>query len=217
VTALLAVLAGALGLLVGHLVNRAAGRFPCAASSRTALAVRPPAVELVTALLFVLVVLRFGASWELPAFLGFAGVAVLLGVIDLQHRLLPNRIVVPAIGLGAVLLLIAAVPGGDWSILLRAALGAVVLFAVFLVLALISPGGLGMGDVKLAGLLGLHLGWMGWGALVVGAAAGFIVQALLALVLLAGRRIGLRGELPFGPAMLAGAALAIGWSSALLP
>jgi leader peptidase (prepilin peptidase)/N-methyltransferase len=74
-----------------------------------------------------------------------------------------------------------------------------------------------MGDVKLAGLLGLHLGWMGWGALVVGAAAGFIVQALLALVLLAGRRIGLRGELPFGPAMLAGAALAIGWSSALLP
>jgi leader peptidase (prepilin peptidase)/N-methyltransferase len=216
VTAFLTVLAGALGLLVGHVVNRAAGRFPWGAGSRTALAVRPPAVELVTALLFVLVVLRFGASWELPAFLGFAGVAVLLGVIDLQHRLLPNRIVVPAIGLGAVLLLIAAVPGRDWSTLLRAALGAVVLFAVFLVLALISPGGLGMGDVKLAGLLGLYLGWMGWGALVVGAAAGFVVQALLALVLLAGRRIGLRGELPFGPAMLAGAALAIGWSSALL-
>jgi leader peptidase (prepilin peptidase)/N-methyltransferase len=222
VTAFLAVLAGALGLLVGQLINRAAARFPWdtlrprALVGRGAAAVRPPVVELATALLFVLVVLRFGASWELPAFLWFAGVAVLLGVIDLQHRLLPNRIVVPSIGVGAVLLLIAAVPAQDWSTLLRAGLGAVVLFAVFLVLALISPSGLGMGDVKLAGLLGLHLGWMGWGALVVGAAAGFVVQALLALVLLAGQRIGLRGELPFGPAMLSGAALAIGWSSALL-
>ena len=73
-----------------------------------------------------------------------------------------------------------------------------------------------MGDVKLAALLGLYLGWIGWGAVVVGAAAGFVIQALLALVLLAGRRIGLRGELPFGPAMLLGAAVAIGWSDALL-
>ena len=84
-----------------------------------------------------------------------------------------------------------------------------VLFAVYLFLALISPRSLGMGDVKLAGLLGLFLGWLGWDAVVVGAAAGFVVQALVALVLLAGRRIGLRSELPFGPAMLLGAALAI--------
>jgi leader peptidase (prepilin peptidase) / N-methyltransferase len=222
VTAVLAVLAGALGLLVGRLVNRAAGRFPWRSArlrvpaGRGAVAVRPPVVELATALLFALVVVRFAASWELPAFLWFAGVAVLLAVIDLQHRLLPNRIVAPAIGVGAALLLIAAAPGQDWSALLRAGLGAVVLFAVFLVLALISPRGLGMGDVKLAGLLGLYLGWVGWGAVVVGAAAGFVVQALLALALLAGRRIGLRSELPFGPAMLVGAAVAIGWSSSLL-
>jgi leader peptidase (prepilin peptidase)/N-methyltransferase len=77
------------------------------------------------------------------------------------------------------------------------------------VLALISPRSLGMGDVKLAGLLGLFLGWLGWDAVVLGAAAGFIVQAVVALLLLAGRRIGLRGELPFGPSMLVGAALAI--------
>jgi leader peptidase (prepilin peptidase)/N-methyltransferase len=73
-----------------------------------------------------------------------------------------------------------------------------------------------MGDVKLAGLLGLYLGWLGWGVLVVGAAAGFAVQALLALVLLAGRRIGLHGELPFGPAMLLGAAVAIAAGDLLL-
>lgn len=221
-TALLAVLAGVLGLLVGHLLNRAAGRFPWPprrsgqAGEGAPPAVRPPVVELATATLFVLVVLRFGASWELPAFLWFAGAAVLLTVIDLQHRLLPNRVVFPAVAVGAVLLLAAAAIEQDRAPLIRAAVGAVVLFAVFLLLALISPSGLGMGDVKLAGLLGLHLGWIGWETLALGAAAGFVVQALLALALLAVRRIGLRGELPFGPAMLAGAALAIGWSGAVL-
>ncbi len=73
-----------------------------------------------------------------------------------------------------------------------------------------------MGDVKLAALLGLYLGWLGWDAVVIGAAGGFVVQAVVALCLLATRRIGLRGELPFGPAMLLGAVLAIGWSGTLL-
>jgi leader peptidase (prepilin peptidase)/N-methyltransferase len=66
-----------------------------------------------------------------------------------------------------------------------------------------------MGDVKLAAVLGLYLGWLGWSALVDGALAGFVVQAVLALVLLAARRVQLRGAIPFGPAMLAGAALGI--------
>ena len=212
----LAVTAGVVGLLVGHLANRAAGRFPDGADAERTVAVRPPAVELGTAGLFVLAALRFELSWVLPAFLFLAAAGVLLGVIDLQHRLLPNRIVVPAIGIAAGLLAVAAAAEQDGAALLRAALGAVVLFAVFLVLALIAPGGLGMGDVKLAALIGLHLGWLGWNAVLVGAAAGFVVQAAVALVLLATRRIGLRGELPFGPAMLLGTALAIGWSDALL-
>jgi leader peptidase (prepilin peptidase) / N-methyltransferase len=215
-TALVVVIAGGLGLVVGHRVDRAAGRFPWTAQGSDDVAVRRPLVELGTAVLFVLVALRFGAAWELPAFLFLAGAAVLLAVIDLQHRLLPNRVVVPSVGIGAGLLVLAALLGGDWPALLRSGLGAVVLFAVFLVLALVSPRSMGMGDVKLAGLLGLYLGWIGWGAVVVGAAAGFVVQAAAALVLLAGRRIGMRGELPFGPAMLVGAALAIGWSDALL-
>jgi leader peptidase (prepilin peptidase)/N-methyltransferase len=238
VTALVTVVAGLLGLVVGRLINRAAGRFPWSDDRRprgpgTATpgdeggsaprrhdgggpAVGVPLVEPATALLFALVALRFGLSWELPAFLFLAAAGVLLAVVDLQHHLLPNRVVVPSIGIGAVLLLVAALSDGNWEALLRAALGAGVLFVVFLVLALISPRGLGMGDVKLAGLIGLYLGWIGWGAVVVGAAAGFVIQALLALALLAGRRIGLRGELPFGPAMLLGAAVAIGWSDALL-
>jgi leader peptidase (prepilin peptidase) / N-methyltransferase len=217
---------GLFGFLAGAGVNRAAGAFPWGdrpagtgrreaaqavallARSRR-LAVRPPLLETGTAVLLVLTALRFGASWELPAFLFLAVVAVLLAVIDLRHLLLPDRVVLPSLGIGAGLLAVAAAGTGDWAALLRAGLGAGTLFGAFLVLALISPRSLGMGDVKLAALLGLFLGWLGWPVLALGAAAGFVVQALVGLVLLAGRRIGLRGELPFGPAMLAGAVLAL--------
>ena len=173
-------------------------------------------LEVGTAVLFGLAALRFGPSWELPAFLVLAAAGVPLTVIDLRHRLLPNLVIGPALGLGAVLLALAAAAQGEWDALLRAATGAVVLCAVFLALALISPSGMGMGDVKLAALLGLYLAWLGWGAVLVGAFAGFVVQAVLALALLVVRRIGLREHLPFGPAMLLGAVLAIGWSNALL-
>ena len=161
-----------------------------------------------TALLLALVVLRFGVSWQLPAFLALAVTAVLLTVVDLRHQLLPDRVVLPALGVGAVLLLLAAAAEGTWGSLLRAVLGAAAMFLGFLVLALVSPGGLGMGDVKLAALLGLHLGWLAWPAVLVGALAAFVVQALVALLLLGARRVRRDSALPFGPAMLVGAALA---------
>ena len=212
---MLVVLCGLVGLVAGLVVARAAASFPWTAQPPASTPPRGPAVPAlvvaaVTALLFVLTALRFGASEELPAYLVLAAAGVLLALVDLRHRLLPNRVVGPAALAGAVLLTAAAAVDGRWDDLGRTALGTVVLFAVFLLLALISPSALGMGDVKLAGLLGLHLGWLSWDAVLLGAAAGFVVQAVLSLVLLAGRRIDLRGELPFGPAMLTGAALAIG-------
>jgi leader peptidase (prepilin peptidase) / N-methyltransferase len=218
VTAPLAVASGLLGLLVGVAVRRLAGRFPWGADAGTRGAtVRPPVVELATAVLFALTAVRFGWSWELPAFLFLAGTAVLLTVVDLQHKLLPNRIVLPSIGIAACLLAVAALGAGEWAPLLRAVEAAAVLFVVFFGLVLISPRSIGMGDAKLAALLGLYLGWLGWEIVLLGIAAGFVVQAVLAVVLLATRRVGLKGELPFGPAMLLGAAVVIGWSDALLP
>jgi leader peptidase (prepilin peptidase) / N-methyltransferase len=210
----LALALGVLGLVVGVLVDRAAVRFPWdeppldrRSAARTGL------VAGTTGLLFGLVGLRFGVSWEVPALLVLTAAGMLLALIDLRHRLLPDRVVLPSLGIGLLLLALAALGEDNWPALGRALLGAVALFAVFLVLALISPGGLGMGDVKLAALLGLYLGWLGWNFVVLGAAAGFVVQAVIALALLATRRIGLTGDLPFGPAMLIGAALVVaGWA-----
>jgi leader peptidase (prepilin peptidase) / N-methyltransferase len=217
VTALVVGIAGLLGVLAGVVIARLAGRFPWGTADDAARRPPPPVlVALGTGALFALTAWQFGLGWDLPAFLFMAAAAVLLTVIDVQHRLLPNRVVLPSLGIGALLLTVVAAFTGDWPSLLRAGVGAAVLFAVFLLLALISPNSLGMGDVKLAALLGLYLGWLGWGFVVVGAAAGFVVQAVGALGLLAARRIGLRAELPFGPAMLLGAALAIAWGDLLL-
>ena len=204
------------GLGAGVLVGRLAGRFPWPAGAGIAELLGPgpatarrPVLPIGTALLLALVVLRFGVSWQLPAFLVLAVAAVLLAVVDLRHQLLPDRVVLPALAAGVVLLLVAAAAEGAWGDLLRAVLGAAAMFGGFLVLALVSPSGLGMGDVKLAALLGLHLGWLAWPAVLLGALAAFVAQALVAMVLLAARRVRRDAALPFGPAMLVGTALAL--------
>ncbi len=213
-TAFAVAAAGLVGLLAGVLVNRAAGRFPWprpasvpAVLGRGRLAHRPPFVEAGTAALCALAALRPG--WDLPAFVVLAVAGVLLAVIDLRHHLLPDRVVLPSIAVVATLLAVAAAAEGAWPPFLRALAGAAALFAGFLVLALVAPGQLGMGDVKLAALLGLPLGWLGWPAVLLGALAAFAVQAVVALALLATGRVTLRSALPFGPAMLLGAAAAI--------
>ena len=222
-TGLVLAVAAVLGAGVGALVDRAAARFPWPRPATVGGvlgggggAAPRGLLEGATAALFVLAALRFGPTAELPAWLWFAAAGVLLVVVDLRERLLPNRVLLPAIVGAAALLVVAAVGLGAWPDLLRAAAGAVTLFCVLLALALLAPGQLGMGDVKLGALLGLYLGWLGWPALALGVLAGFAVQAVAALVLLAARRVGLRSALPFGPALLLGTALAAGWPAALL-
>lgn len=177
--------------------------------TRQGVAVRFPILEVGTGVLFGLTVLRFGVSWVLPAYLYLAAMAVLLAVIDVQHQRLPNSIVLPSAGVGLVLLTVAALSRNSWDSLLRAVLGAAVLFALYLVLALISPAGMGMGDVKLAGVLGLFLGFLSWRALILATMGGFILAALVGAVLLVVRRVGKRTLLPFGPSMLVAALAAV--------
>jgi leader peptidase (prepilin peptidase) / N-methyltransferase len=147
---------------------------------------------------------RFGLGVALVPYLLLGALGVLLAVIDLACKRLPNMLVEPAIPAGAVLLAVA-----DWTSLGRAALGAAALGGVYLVLWLLPGGGIGLGDVKLAVLLGLFLGWLGWGEVLAGALLPFLLHGPVALVLLIGGRVGRRSRLPFGPAMLAGAWLAI--------
>jgi leader peptidase (prepilin peptidase)/N-methyltransferase len=147
-----------------------------------------------------------GARAELAAYLWLAAVGVTLAVIDLDCLRLPDRLTLPSFPVGLALL---AIPG-DWSALGRAVLGAVAAGAVALLLALVAPsGGLGLGDVKLLGMLGLFLGWLAWGVLVLGVVFGFTLGALVAVGMLASRRAGLRDHLAFGPWLIAGALLAV--------
>lgn len=162
-----------------------------------------------TAACFVLLAWHFGWSWQLPAYLFFAVVGVRLSMIDLRRRLLPNAIVLPGLCLGAILLAGASAAGNAWGPLARAGVGSLILFGLYLALALVSPAGMGMGDVKLAAVVGLFLAYQGWQTLAVGTFAGFLIGALASLAVLAVRRGGLKSTIPFGPPMIAGALGAI--------
>ncbi|MBA3420283.1 MAG: prepilin peptidase [Geodermatophilaceae bacterium] len=162
-----------------------------------------------TAAVFAVLAAAVGAEPALAAFLFQGAVGVVLAVIDTEHHRLPDRVVLPAYGVGASLLLAAALLTGDIEVWLRAVVAAAAVFAGFFVLALINPEGFGFGDVKLGGLLGLYLGWLGWGYVVLGVVAAFVLGSAFALVLIALRRASARTPVPFGPALLAGAFLAV--------
>jgi leader peptidase (prepilin peptidase) / N-methyltransferase len=170
---------------------------------------RYPLVEFGTGVVFAVLTARLGPAWALPAFLYIAAVGIALAVIDWDTRRLPNALTLPSYAVGIALLAGAAAIDGSWSMLLRAALGMVALFGLYFALAFVYPAGMGFGDVKLAGLLGLYLGWLGWGTWCVGAFAGFLLGAIGGGVVIATRRGGRKTAIPFGPFMLAGALVAI--------
>ena len=190
------------------------------------ISVRYPLVEATTSVLFALVVGWLGASWALPAFWYLAAVSVALFLIDVDVRRLPDAIVLPSYPVAFVLLALASAnPGGpsDFSALLRAVLAGVALLVFYVVLRIVYPAGMGLGDVKLSGVLGLYLGWVGWSAVVVGAFAAFLLGGVYGVALVVLRRAGRKSTLPFGPWMLLGAALGLvagpavaGWYLGLL-
>ncbi|WP_254359261.1 prepilin peptidase [Microbacterium hominis] len=193
------------------------------ASCRASISPRYPIVEAVTGLAFAFVawfLLTAGgtatvalptgaAAWSeglvLAAYLYFAAISIVLTLIDLDTHRLPNAIVLPSYAVSGILLALASALSGEWSALLRAGIGMAALYGFYLVLRLARPGGMGGGDVKLAGVIGLYLGYLGWGALAVGAFAAFVWGGVFGLALIALRRAGRKTAIPFGPWMLAGA------------
>ncbi len=170
----------------------------------------------VIAVLVVGVTARLHDSWALPAFLVLAAALPLLAWIDFERLVLPNRIVYPLTLAVAALLTLASFGDHDPAALGRALVGGVVAFAALLVLHLLSPSGMGFGDVKLAFVLGLALAWLGWGELVVGFFLAFLYGAVVGFALVALRRRERRDHIPFGPFLAAGALTAVLCGDAIL-
>lgn len=140
----------------------------------------------------------------LAASLYLLWLAVVLSVIDIRTHTLPNRYVLPAYPIAGVLLVSAALLAGTPGHALRTVGGALAMGALYWLLWVVYPAGMGFGDVKLAGVLGLFLGFLSWQHVVFGVAAGFVAGGLWGVLLIVSRRGTAQSAIPFGPAMLAG-------------
>jgi len=198
--------------LAGWLLLR--GRARCCGARIPA---RYPVVEVLTAALFAVAAVlvarladgRPGAWWSLPAFGYLAAVSVALAVIDLDTMRLPFVIVAPAYPVAAILLGLASWAGHDPASAGRMVAGGVLLRLLYEIPYRLYPAGMGYGDVRLSGVLGLYLGWLGWAPLGAGAFLGFVVGGWGGLVLLVLRRAGLKTAIPYGPYLIAGAWLGL--------
>ena len=174
-----------------------------------AISPRYPLVEALTAVLFVVMALRFGFDPVLPAYLYLAAVGLALALIDLDCKRLPDALTLPSYPVAIVLLGVAALAGSDSGSLVRALLGGVAMYAVYFALCFAYPAGMGFGDVKLAGVLGLYTGWLGWGAWAVGLFSGFFLGGVFGIALIAFKKGGRKTAVPFGPFMLVGVLLGV--------
>ncbi|WP_210502394.1 prepilin peptidase [Nocardioides xinjiangensis] len=228
-TVLAAVLAALLAGLGGLLVPRLVARVPEPDTEPDAepakvryadLAARPglgPRSALVAAVAGALVGLATGLDWPLLWLVPLVPVAVALSVIDWHTRLLPRVLVLPATGAAIVAVVAVGVAVGERDALVRALLAMVAVRSFYWLLWALRSGGIGFGDVRLAAPVGLVLGWVGWGAVVIGVWAGFLAFTVPALVVLALRRDRtlLKTSFPFGPFMVVGALVGLVWGTAL--
>jgi leader peptidase (prepilin peptidase)/N-methyltransferase len=177
---------------------------------------RYPLVELLTAVLYAGVGARFGADWALPAYLVFVAGMIALAFTDLDHYLLPKRIVYPVLFAETGLLVLAAVATGRWHHFFIAIISAAASFAVFFTINLINPRWLAFGDVRLSPLIGMALGWLGGGYVPLGFLAANLLGAVIGVALIATKRIGRKTPIPYGVFLAVGAFVAIFAGSPIL-
>ncbi|MGH2775899.1 MAG: prepilin peptidase [Actinomycetota bacterium] len=191
--------------VVSYLVLR--GRCPgCGAR----ISLRYPLTELATGVLFALAVVKFGVTITAVVYAAFFWVLVVLTVIDLEHKLLPNRVVYPTFVAGWAGIVIAALVDGDTARLRSAALGAVVFGGFFFVVAFVYPAGMGGGDVKLAFVLGTFVGYAGGvGAVLAGMFASFLLGGVIGIIAMRVSGKGRKTQIPFGPFLALGSVIAV--------
>ena len=169
----------------------------------------PLIIETLNASVFVLFGLKFGADAVLPAFCILGAALVALVWIDLREFRLPREITYTAFVLGAIALVIAALVNDEPERIWQAALGAGIALAVMGLIYVASRGQMGDGDVRLAPLLGLYLGYLNPGIVPVGLFLGFLLGAVIGVVAMAVGKAGRKTALPFGPFLAAGTVLAV--------
>lgn len=177
--------------------------------------VKPPvfAVGAAACLALAAVAARSQSPWQLVALGWLMLCAVALAFIDIAIRRLPNPLTGAALAGTLGFLAVAALVGGHPGRLAAAVIAGLALCAFYLVLFVIRPSGMGLGDVKLAASVGVALGWIGWRALVEGTFLTFALAAIYGVALLLMRRATRTSQMPLGPFLLLGALAAI----ALLP
>ena len=166
-------------------------------------------VELAGAGLFAGAAARLGFRWDLPAVLVLLAGLLALACIDFEHLLLPKKVVYPTLALVGALLILAAAETGEWHNLLVAGISSVAWFVVFFLMNLASPRILGFGDVRLALVLGLGLGWFGWRYVVLGFFAANLIGAIIGITLIALNKIRRDQPIPYGVFLAVGTAFAI--------
>ena len=170
---------------------------------------RPAILALVSAVVMGGFAARLGADPVLPAFVVLAAALVAVSAVDLERLIIPNRILYPAAGAITALLLVGAVADDRWGSMARAAIAAVAAFAAFFVVHAVAPRGMGFGDVRLAGVVGLATGWLGLGHAFVAFLAAFVLGSVVGTVVMVVSGQGRRTRVPFGPFLAAGAVVAV--------
>lgn len=150
---------------------------------------------------------RWTVAW--PAYLALALAGVVLAIIDTEHHRLPDRMIVPAAGAAAAVFVVVAALDDRWAALGRTGTAAGVVFVALAALALISPRGVGFGDVKLAALLAGCLAWRSWRTVGDGLGIGILAAGIGAVVLMVAGRANRRSHIPLGPFLITAALLAV--------
>ncbi len=174
-----------------------------------AISAQYPLVEAACGVLFAGTAARFGTAWVLPAFLALFAGLLALSVIDVQTLRLPKSVVYVDSLIVAVLLVLATAVTGVWHQLGVGAICGAAWFVVFFALNFASPRLLGFGDVRLAPVLGLALGWLGVGYVVLGFLAANLIGAVVGVILIATRRMSREQQIPYGVFLAAGCAVAV--------
>jgi len=176
---------------------------------RAWIGIEPLTIEIANGGLYLAFAIKFGASWELGAFCALSSGLVALGWIDLRTKRLPREIIYVTAMTGVPFLIVAALARHEPRRIWMMFCGAAIAFVAMGLIYIVSRGGMGDGDVRLAPLLGAYLGWLNPGFVGVGLFLGFLFGAVVGVALMLFGRGGRKTAVPFGPFLALGTIAAI--------